>query len=53
MPQLASFSVGFEHAQPDENTGYNTQPACSKKLFNEELHVNFKATFSSGEYIFL
>jgi hypothetical protein len=26
MPQLASFSVGFQHAQPDENTGYNTQP---------------------------
>jgi hypothetical protein len=26
MPQLASFSVGFQHAQPDENAGYNTQP---------------------------
>ena len=27
MPQPASFSVGFQHAQPDENAGYNTQPA--------------------------
>ena len=27
MPLPASFSVGPQHAQPDENTGYNTQPA--------------------------
>ena len=27
MPQPASFSVGFQHAQPDKNTGYNTWPA--------------------------
>jgi hypothetical protein len=27
MPQSASFSVEFQHAQPHENTGYNTQPA--------------------------
>ena len=26
MPLPASFSVGPQHAQPDENTGYNTQP---------------------------
>ena len=27
MPQWpASFSVGFQHPQPDENTGYSTQP---------------------------
>jgi len=27
MPRPASFSVGPQHAQPDENTGYNTQPS--------------------------
>jgi len=27
MYQPASFSVGSQHAQPDENTGYNTQPS--------------------------
>ena len=27
MPLPASFSVGPQRAQPDENTGYNTQPA--------------------------
>ena len=26
MPHPASFSVEFQHAQPDKNTGYNTQP---------------------------
>jgi hypothetical protein len=27
MRQPASFYVGFQPSQPDENTGYNTQPA--------------------------
>ena len=38
MPQPASFFVGFQHTQPDENTGYNTLLFLAAKQLKQAIH---------------